>query len=151
MAYPDLRAEVRIPPDLPWVLADADKVEQVLTNLVENAAKYADPARVRIVASHDGDSVTVAVEDHGAGIGADDLPRVFDRFFRRDHGRPTGTGLGLWISTAARRGPRGIAHRHLGGGRGLGVPPHPAARCRPHRRRPMNLPQDGRSVTVRRP
>jgi len=98
MAYPDLRTEVRVPPDLPWVLADADKVEQVLTNLVENAAKYADPARVRIVASHDDESVTVAVEDHGAGIGADDLPRVFDRFFRRDHGRPSGTGLGLWIS-----------------------------------------------------
>ena len=98
MAYPDLHAEVDVPDDLPWVLADPDKVEQVLTNLVENAAKYADPGRVEIRASADDDSVTVAVADHGPGIGEDDLPRVFDRFFRRDHGRPTGTGLGLWIS-----------------------------------------------------
>jgi signal transduction histidine kinase len=98
MAYPDLRAEIALPDDLPPVFADPDKVEQVLTNLVENAAKYADPARVRITATHDAAAVTVAVEDHGEGISAEDLPRLFDRFFRRDHGRPTGTGLGLWIS-----------------------------------------------------
>ena len=107
------------------MLADPDKVEQVLTNLVENAAKYADPARVRIIAAAaDDESVTVAVADHGAGIGADDLPRVFDRFFRRDHGRPTGTGLGLWIS-------RRLAEAHGGSltatsveGEGTHVPLH---------------------------
>ena len=100
MAYPELRAGVDVPSDLPRVFADPDKVEQVLTNLVENAAKYADPGRVHVTASHDAEAVVVAVEDHGEGISADDLPRLFDRFFRRDHGRPTGTGLGLWISRA---------------------------------------------------
>src|SRR5262249_24338212 len=53
MAYPELRATVDVPADLPRVFADPDKVEQVLTNLVENAAKYADPQRVRVAATHD--------------------------------------------------------------------------------------------------
>ena len=43
-------------------------------------------------------AVAVAVHDTGEGIPPEDLPRVFTKFFRRDHGRPTGTGLGLWIS-----------------------------------------------------
>ena len=42
--------------------------------------------------------MAVAVRDTGEGIPPEDLPRVFTKFFRRDHGRPTGTGLGLWIS-----------------------------------------------------
>ncbi|MBV9951036.1 MAG: hypothetical protein JO291_03735 [Acidimicrobiia bacterium] len=100
MAHPELRADVVLPPDLPRAFVDPDKVEQVLTNLVENAAKYADPHRVRITATHDEGAVVVAVEDHGEGISAEDLPRLFDRFFRRDQAQPTGTGLGLWISRA---------------------------------------------------
>jgi signal transduction histidine kinase len=100
MAHPELRAEVDLPGDLPRVFVDPDKVEQVLTNLVENAAKYADPERVRLTGTQDADAVTIAVEDHGEGITPEDLPRLFDRFFRREHGRPTGTGLGLWISRA---------------------------------------------------
>jgi len=51
--------------------------------------------------------VAVAVSDAGSGIPADDLPRVFTKFFRRDHGRPNGTGLGLWIS-------RGLVEAHGG-------------------------------------
>ncbi len=98
MAYPELRAEVDLPRDLPAVHADPDKVEQVLTNLVENAAKYADPARVRLTGEHRDGALTIAVEDHGEGIADEDLPRLFDRFFRRDHAQPSGTGLGLWIS-----------------------------------------------------
>jgi hypothetical protein len=100
MAYPELRVEVDLAEDLPPVLADPDKVHQVLTNLVENAAKYADPSRVRVTGAADADAVTIEVRDRGEGIAAGDLPRLFDRFFRRDHGRPTGTGLGLWISRA---------------------------------------------------
>ena len=51
--------------------------------------------------------VAVAVHDRGEGIPAADLPRIFQKFFRRDHGRPSGSGLGLWIS-------RGIVEAHGG-------------------------------------
>ncbi len=98
MAIPELDCTVAFPAGLPKVYADPDKVEQVLTNLVENAAKYGSPRAMRVTAAVEEGSVAIAVSDTGEGIPADDLPRVFTKFFRRDHGRPTGTGLGLWIS-----------------------------------------------------
>jgi signal transduction histidine kinase len=98
MGIPDLDCTVGFPSDVPHVYADPDKVEQVLTNLVENAAKYGSPRGMRVTGETDGATVAIAVADVGEGIPADDLPRVFTKFFRRDHGRPTGTGLGLWIS-----------------------------------------------------
>jgi signal transduction histidine kinase len=107
VTYPDLSCAVRFDDDFPPVYADPDKVEQVLTNLVENAAKYASPTGMRVDGTVDGVSVAVAVTDHGEGIPAADVPRVFRKFFRRDHGRPTGTGLGLWIS-------RGLVEAHGG-------------------------------------
>jgi signal transduction histidine kinase len=115
MACPDLRAEVAVPADLPVVLADPDKVQQILTNLVENAAKYADPAQVRVTAEAEGGLLAIEVHDRGEGIGPEDLPKVFDRFFRRDAGRPTGTGLGLWIS-------RRLAEAHGGSLTATSVP-----------------------------
>jgi signal transduction histidine kinase len=98
LAIPGLDCTVAFPDHLPEVYADPHKVEQVLTNLVENAAKYGSPDAMRVTASVDGAAVSIAVHDTGEGIPADDLPRVFAKFFRRDHGRPSGTGLGLWIS-----------------------------------------------------
>lgn len=98
MAIPELECSVSFANDVPHVYADPDKVEQVLTNLVENAAKYGSPKGMKVSGEVDGACVAVKVRDTGAGIPADDLPRVFTKFFRRDHGRPTGTGLGLWIS-----------------------------------------------------
>jgi signal transduction histidine kinase len=53
---------------------------------------------MRVTATMEERCVAIAVRDTGEGIPADDLVRVFTKFFRRDHGRPTGTGLGLWIS-----------------------------------------------------
>lgn len=108
LVEPDLEAAVEVAASTPEVVADADKVEQVLTNLVENAAKYASPTGLRITAGPgDGGGVVVAVADRGAGIPAADLSRVFERFYRREEGRPTGTGLGLWIS-------RGLVEAHGG-------------------------------------
>jgi signal transduction histidine kinase len=107
LEYPEVECAFDLPDDLPEVYADPDKVEQVLTNLVENAAKYADPKGMRIAGEVAGDCVTVAVTDRGDGIPEADLPRVFQKFFRRDHGKPTGTGLGLWIS-------RGLVEAHGG-------------------------------------
>ena len=63
--------------------------------------------RLLVGEAGDGGLVAVAVRDTGEGIPADDLPRVFTKFFRRDHGRPNGTGLGLWIS-------RGLVEAHGG-------------------------------------
>ena len=107
MEYEGLECEVHFPDDFPQVYADPDKVEQVLTNLVENAAKYASPTGMRIEGTLGDGVVEVAVHDDGEGIPASDLPRVFTKFFRRDHGKPTGSGLGLWIS-------RGLVEAHGG-------------------------------------
>jgi signal transduction histidine kinase len=107
LEHDDLACSLDVAPDVPRVYADPDKVEQVLTNLVENAAKYASPTAIRIVVEVEGIDVVVAVHDRGEGIPASDLPRVFTKFFRRDHGKPSGSGLGLWIS-------RGLVEAHGG-------------------------------------
>jgi signal transduction histidine kinase len=108
MATSELEAGIEFEPGFPPVYADPDKLEQVLTNLVENAVKYGSPRDLRIVGRIGEDAtVSVSVIDRGPGIPAEDLPRVFTKFFRRDHGRPTGTGLGLWIS-------RGLVEAHGG-------------------------------------
>jgi signal transduction histidine kinase len=107
MEYETMTCALDFPADFPKVYADPDKVEQVLTNLVENAAKYASPEGINVV-GRVGDGVTsIAVSDRGEGIPSADLPRVFTKFFRRDHGKPTGSGLGLWIS-------RGLVEAHGG-------------------------------------
>jgi len=107
VSYPELDCTSTFPDDFPRVYADPDKIEQVLTNLVENAAKYASPTGMRLEGEVDDTAVAVAVHDAGEGIPAADLPMVFRKFFRRDHGKPTGTGLGLWIS-------RGLVEAHGG-------------------------------------
>ena len=107
MTYTDLECEVRFTDDFPQVYADPDKLEQVLTNLVENAAKYASTTGMSVVGEARDEEVAVAVSDTGEGIPASDLPMVFKKFFRRDMGKPTGTGLGLWIS-------RGLVEAHGG-------------------------------------
>lgn len=93
---------VRIPPGLPPVSADRDRLRQVLSNLAENAVKYNDRGgsvelTARRLASGD---VRIAVVDDGIGIPADALPRLTERFFRVDKSRSReagGTGLGLSI------------------------------------------------------
>lgn len=107
MEYGDLDAHLHFPEIFPKVYADPDKIVQVLTNLVENACKYASPIglEVRGVASEE--DVAVAVTDRGEGIPRDDLVKVFTKFFRRAEGKPTGSGLGLWIS-------RGLVEAHGG-------------------------------------
>jgi signal transduction histidine kinase len=107
LAEADLECAVTLPDDLPPVSADADKLEQVLTNLVENAAKYASPKGIEIGARCGDGFVAVSVRDHGEGIPPSELPRVFRKFYRGGHGRPSGTGLGLWIS-------RGLVEAHGG-------------------------------------
>jgi signal transduction histidine kinase len=87
----------------PAVWADADKVHQVLTNLLANAIKFSPPGgRVAVTASPDADGlVRLAVEDDGPGIPPAERERVFDKFYqvgRVEGERPPGTGLGLTIA-----------------------------------------------------
>lgn len=96
----DLNLIVSLPPDLPPILADAERVQQVITNLVHNAIKFTPPqGQVIISAGASGDKVTISVRDTGVGIPADDLPRIFERFYKADRARSGGgTGLGLAIA-----------------------------------------------------
>ena len=107
MMETELEAQVEFDPGFPRIYADKDKLEQVLTNLVENAAKYAQPKGMRVRGEVGEGEVTVSVSDVGEGIPPSDLHRVFKKFFRRAETRPTGSGLGLWIS-------RGLVEAHGG-------------------------------------
>ncbi|NTV94433.1 MAG: HAMP domain-containing protein [Thiobacillus sp.] len=91
------------------VRADRRKLQRALANLVDNAIKYS-PAgsRVRVTASRRDGSAVLSVSDTGPGIAPDDLPRIFDRFFRSDRSRhQPGNGLGLSLAQA-------VAHAHGG-------------------------------------
>jgi two-component system phosphate regulon sensor histidine kinase PhoR len=84
----------------PSVQADAARLEGVLVNLIHNAVKFTrHGGSVILSANADGESVVFAVRDTGIGIPADDLPRIFERFYRVDKSR-TGGGTGLGLSIA---------------------------------------------------
>jgi len=92
------------PPDEPSALeiwTDAEAFGQILDNLIDNAVKYTqEKAQIRIHWYGCGDQVCLEVTDNGPGISADDLPRIFERFYRVDKARSRelgGTGLGLAI------------------------------------------------------
>jgi two-component system sensor histidine kinase KdpD len=93
--------ELELAPDLPMLELDAVLFEQVLFNLLDNAAKYAPPeTTIRIQSWRNVESVCLRVLDEGSGIPATDLDHIFDKFYRAqktDHVR-AGTGLGLAIS-----------------------------------------------------
>ncbi len=93
---------VEVSPGLPQVLADPDRVGQVLTNLLGNALQYTPaPGRVEIRAHREQDMVAIAVADTGVGISPEHLPHLFDRFYRVDRSRARasgGSGIGLTIA-----------------------------------------------------
>ena len=98
----DVRLAEYVPEDLPPVFADRERVHQVLFNLLDNAVRFTpEGGRVTVSASKHNGSVDVVVADTGPGIAAEDLPRVFERFFRVDESRSRddgGTGIGLAIA-----------------------------------------------------
>jgi two-component system phosphate regulon sensor histidine kinase PhoR len=102
-------------PSLPPVYADPDRIEQVLVNLLHNAIKFNHPGGSVVVAAQpNADNwITISVQDTGIGIPSDDLPRIFERFYKVDKARTAsgaregGTGLGLAIA-------RHIAQAHGG-------------------------------------
>ena len=93
---------VDLPPVLPVVCADADRIEQVLTNLLGNALQYTpDRGVVTVSARTVDDRVQFSVRDTGIGLGPDDLTRIFQRFYRVDKSRSRaggGSGIGLTIA-----------------------------------------------------
>ncbi|MEO1094876.1 MAG: HAMP domain-containing sensor histidine kinase [Cyanobacteria bacterium J06638_28] len=86
--------------DLPLVHADAERIEQVMVNLLSNALRHTQKGEVSVTAWSEADRVWVAVKDTGCGIAPPDLPHVFDRFWRADPSRDRasgGAGIGLTI------------------------------------------------------
>jgi two-component system, OmpR family, sensor histidine kinase KdpD len=103
------RVDVDVPEELPPVLVDPVRLDQVLTNLLDNARAYAAGGPVQVVARQAGGTLELRVVDHGPGIPGPERERVFDQFYRLEGGgrRPEGTGMGLAIC-------RGIVRAHGG-------------------------------------
>jgi len=96
-----IEVETRVAENLPDVAANGDRLEQVISNLVDNAVKFTQPGgKIEIDAVVEGDSVRTSVSDNGPGIPADDVPHIWERFYRVDKSRARatgGNGLGLAI------------------------------------------------------
>lgn len=92
--------KIDFPDDFPSVMADDTRIEQVLSNLISNAIKYSQKGEITIGGEARRDKVIVCVSDEGPGISQQDLPFIFDRFYRSpDAARKTkGTGLGLYLT-----------------------------------------------------
>jgi two-component system phosphate regulon sensor histidine kinase PhoR len=97
----NLKVVVDLPPDAPVIRADETRLQEVLYNLLDNAVKYSrENGEIRLQAAPRGHEIALSVSDNGIGIGKDDLPRIFERFYRADKARGRelgGTGLGLSI------------------------------------------------------
>jgi len=115
-----LRLEATIEPGMGG-LCDPDLLDRLLSNLLENALKFTMPGgRVEVSARGDGEDLVLEVADTGPGIREEDLPRIFDRFYRADAARTSteGTGLGLSIvrtTSAAHGGEVTAGNRQEGG------------------------------------
>jgi len=101
---PGVTVIVNLPPNLPTVMADRDRIEEVLENLLDNAVKYSpDKAVVTVSCRVTGDEVIVSVSDTGMGISLREQEQIFERFFRVGNGKTgslQGAGLGLYICRA---------------------------------------------------
>lgn len=97
-----IQLEMALPPSLPDVLADEDRVVQIATNLLTNAVRYSPGgAAVKVSARAEGTVVVIEVADTGTGIAPEHLPHLFERFYRVDKARSReagGSGIGLTIA-----------------------------------------------------
>src|SRR6266700_3980937 len=103
LSHPRIKITAQIPEDLPLINMDSARIEVVLQNLVANALVYGGEGEVRVTVERRDDGIIVSDSDNGPGIAPDELPHVFERFYRARHGRRQhsgGTGLGLTICKA---------------------------------------------------
>src|SRR6266481_6161133 len=118
----NLKVMVDLPLDGPLIRADETRLQEVLYNLLENAVKYSrENGEIRLQAARRDSEIVLSVSDDGLGISKDDLPRIFERFYRADKARSRelgGTGLGLAIvkHIAQLHGGRVEAESELGRG-----------------------------------
>src|SRR5438552_6524657 len=101
LAGKNLRLELEVPDNFPTLRVDERRLEEVVHNLLDNAVKYSHQnGRILIQAGALDQEIVLSVRDEGVGIAANDLPRIFERFYRADRARSRelgGTGLGLSI------------------------------------------------------
>ena len=122
LAEKQLKVVVDLSPDARTIRADETRLHEVLYNLLDNALKYSrENGEIRLRAVQRGPEIVLSVTDNGIGISKDDLPRIFERFYRADKARSRelgGTGLGLAIvkHIAQLHGGRVEAESDLGKG-----------------------------------
>ena len=102
LATKQLNVIVDVPPNAPMIRADQQRLQEALYNLLDNAVKYSrEHGEIRLTARQRDEEIVLNVSDNGIGISEEDLPRIFERFYRVDKARSTesiyGTGLGLAI------------------------------------------------------
>jgi len=145
--------QMDIPPDLPLILADGDRLHQILCNLLDNALAHT-PAggQICVHAAQAGEAVEFRIQDTGEGIAAEHLPLIFERFYRVDKSRDRttgGAGLGLAIvrQLVEAQGGRVSAHSNVGEGTTIlfSLPiapagPEPATSVMPGEQTPSSIP-----------
>jgi two-component system, OmpR family, phosphate regulon sensor histidine kinase PhoR len=102
LANKQLNAIADVPPDFPTIRADGVRLQEALYNLLDNAVKYSrEHGEIKLMARRRDEEIVLSVTDNGIGISKEDLPRVFERFYRVDKSRTAknirGSGLGLAI------------------------------------------------------
>lgn len=114
--------KVNFPKDFPIVIADESRIEQVISNLISNSIKYAESGEICISGEARKDFVIVCVSDEGQGIAPQDMPYIFDRFYRSSEAMRSkkGAGLGLYLAKSiieAHHGRIWIDSEHNSGAR----------------------------------
>ncbi len=125
MAEKSVSIEQVVTEDLPAVWADPLRLDQIFNNLLDNALKYTpNGGRIAIRAARDGETAILRVEDNGAGIPPEDVPHIFERFYRADKARSRemgGTGLGLSIVKHIAQAHGGSVHAESTFGKGTAI------------------------------
>jgi two-component system phosphate regulon sensor histidine kinase PhoR len=123
LANKQLNVIVDVPPNAPTIRADRTRLQEALYNLLDNAVKYSrEHGEIKLMTRQRDEEIVLSVSDNGIGISKEDLPRIFERFYRVDKARSTesirGTGLGLAIvkHVAQLHGGRVEAQSEIGKG-----------------------------------